>query len=286
MGDLSSGYPLEIDHTVAHGSRVYDFLLGGTDNFEADREASMFMAAAQPGGLAGLQSNCRTNRIFLGQAVRYLAAEQGVRQFLDIGPGIPTVHQTHEVAQSIAREARIVYVDKDPIVLAHAHTLLQSTPEGRVTFLENDIRNPEQVLEQAAETLDLDQPIGLILVAIYHMIPGDQEPYEINRALLDGLASGSWLAATHLTSDFIGPSWDEAVARLAEGTREPFLNRTHEQFSRFFEGLDLLPPGVAPIDDWLRNGPAPPPPDVEPKLPDDLDPNWVNPLWAAVARKP
>lgn len=281
-----SGFPVEIDHDVAHGCRVYDYLLGGVDNFEADREASRHMAAAQPGGLAGLQSNCRTNRIFLGQAVRYLASEHGVRQFLDVGPGIPTVHQTHEVAQSIAPEARIVYIDKDPIVLAHAHTLLRSTAEGKVAFLEDDLRNPQRVLERAAETLDFGQPVGLILVAVYHMIPDDQGPYEINRTLLGGLASGSWLVATHLTSDLHGPAWDEAVGRLSEATREPFLNRTHAQFSEFFDGLELVAPGVAPIDDWLRDGPAPPPADIEPKLPDDLDPDWVNPLWAAVARKP
>lgn len=286
MNDRSSGFPVEIDHSVAHGSRVYDYLLGGTDNFEADRQASQHMAAAQPGGLAGLQSNCRTNRIFLGQAVRYLASEHGVRQFLDVGPGIPTVHQTHEVAQSITPSARIVYIDKDPIVLAHAHTLLQSSPEGRVAFLEDDLRTPERVLERAAETLDFDQPVGLILVAIFHMIPDDQQPYAISQTLLDGLASDSWLVATHLTSDLHGAAWDEAVKRLSEATRESFLNRTHDQFSKFFTGLELVPPGVAPIDEWLRDGPAPPPPDVEPRLPDDLDPGWVNPLWAAVARKP
>ena len=286
MTDHSSGFSVEIDHSVAHGSRVYDYLLGGTDNFEADREASRHMAAAQPGGLAGLQSNCRTNRIFLGQAVRYLAGKRGIRQFLDIGPGIPTVHQTHEVAQSIAPESRVVYVDKDPIVLAHAHTLLKSHPDGKVAFLEDDLRNPQQILERAAETLDLNQPVALILVAIYHMIPDDQNPFAINQTLLDGLAPGSWLVLTHLTSDFIGPTWDEAVARLAEGTREPFLNRTRDQFSKFVEDLELVAPGVAPIDEWLRDGPAPPPDDVEPRLPDDLDPDWINALWAAVAHKP
>jgi hypothetical protein len=285
LGDVDDVGDLHIDHTVAHGSRVYDYLVGGTNNFAADREAARHMAEVLTGGLAGIQSNCRTNRIFLGQAVRYLS-QQGIRQFLDIGPGIPTVHQTHEVAQAVAPEARVVYVDNDPIVLAHAHRLLEtSSAQGRTAFLEDDLRNPERVLSRAGEVLDLDQPVGLILVAIYHMIPGEA-PYTVNATLLDGLAPGSYLVASHLTADLMGEVWDESVRRLSEATREPFLNRTRAEFSRLFEGLELVPPGVAPIDDWLRDGPAPPPADVEPALPDDVDPDWVNPLWAAVGRKP
>jgi hypothetical protein len=277
--------PVEIDHSVAHASRVYDYLVGGEDNFEADREASLGMASVLPGGLAGIQSNCRTNRIFLGQAVRYLATEHGIRQFLDIGPGIPTVHQTHEVAQEVAPESRIVYVDKDPIVLAHAHQLLKSRPEGRTAFIEEDLRNPAQVLEHAADVLDFDQPVALVLVAIYHMIPDEFDPFSVNTTLLGGLTPGSWIVLSHMTSDFMGPVWDEAVDRLSEATRESFVNRSRAQFSRFVEGLELVPPGVAPIDEWLRDGPMPPPPDVQPALPTDLDPEWVNPLWAAVGRK-
>jgi hypothetical protein len=278
--------PVEIDHDVAHASRVYDYLVGGEDNFEADREASLQMASVLPGGLAGIQSNCRTNRIFLGQAVRFLAREHGIRQFLDIGPGIPTVHQTHEVAQEVAPESRIVYVDKDPIVLAHAHELLTSRPEGRTAFIEEDLRNPTRILERAGEVLDFDQPVALVLVAIYHMIPDEFDPHGVNAMLIDGLASGSWLVLSHLTADFMGPVWDDAVERLSEATRESFVNRDRAAFSRFTEGLELVPPGVAPIDDWLRDGPLPPPPDVQPALPTDLDPEWVNPLWAAVGRKP
>jgi S-adenosyl methyltransferase len=283
--DVSDRDSVEIDHNVAHASRVYDYLVGGEDNFDADREASLQMASVLPGGLAGIQSNCRTNRIFLGQAVRYLAKEHGVRQFLDIGPGIPTVHQTHEVAQEVAPESRIVYVDKDPIVLAHAHQLLKSRPEGLTAFVEDDLRNPSGILERAAEVLDFDQPVALVLVAIYHMIPDEFDPHSINTALLDGLSPGSWVVLSHLTSDFMGPVWDDAVERLSEATRESFVNRDRAEFSRFVDGLELVPPGVAPIDDWLRDGPLPPAPDVQPALPIDLDPEWVNPLWAAVGRK-
>jgi len=282
---VEGGTGVDIDHTVAHASRVYDYLVGGSDNFTADRQAAHAMAEALPGGLSAIQANCRTNRIFLGQAVRYLA-RNGIRQFLDIGPGIPTVHQTHEVAQSVAPEARIVYVDKDPIVLAHAHRLLQSTPEGQVAFLEDDLRNPTGILERAGRVLDLTQPVGLILVAIYHMLPDSDDPHQINRTLIEALCAGSYLAASHLTADFMGQVWEEAVARLSEATRESFVNRTSDEFVRFFDGLELMAPGVVSIDDWLRDGPAPPPPGIEPRLPDDLDPGWVNPLWAAVGRKP
>jgi hypothetical protein len=277
---------VEIDRTVAHASRVYDYLVGGRDNFGADRQASAAMAELLPGGLSAIQSNCRTNRIFLGQAVRYLASECGVRQFLDIGPGIPTVHQTHEVAQSVVPEARIVYVDKDPIVLAHAHTLLQGTPQGRVAFIEDDLRHPARILERAGKVLDLSEPVGLVLVAIYHMLPDNDDPHSINQSLIDALAPGSYLVASHLTADFMGETWDQAVNRLSEATRETFVNRTQDEFAQFFTGLDLVPPGVVSIDGWLHAGPAPPPPDVEPRLPEDFDPDWVNPLWAAVGRKP
>ncbi|MGH9213050.1 MAG: SAM-dependent methyltransferase [Acidimicrobiales bacterium] len=148
------------------------------------------------------------------------------------------------------------------------------------------MRCPTQIVEQAAELLDLDQPVGLVLVAIYHMVPDSDDPHQINRVLVDALASGSWLVASHLTADFVGPVWDEAVSRLSNVTHENFCNRTRDEFARFFAGLDLVAPGVAPIDDWLHDGPSPPGPDAEPRMPDDLDPAWVNPLWAAAGRKP
>ena len=282
---VNGGEDPVIDHTVAHASRVYDYLLGGSDNFEADREAAVGMAEVLGGGLAAIQSNCRQNRIFLAQSVRWLA-EQGVRQFLDIGPGIPSVNPTHQVAQRVAPECRVVYVDRDPIVLAHAHELLKGTPEGEVTFMKEDLRHPAAILEHAAGLLDLDLPVALVVVAIYHMLPDSADPYGINGVLVDGLSSGSWMVASHLTADFVGPVWDDAVQRLSEATQESFCNRSRDEFARFFAGLELVPPGIAPIDDWLRDGPAPPGPSAEPKLPENLDPSWVNPLWAAAGRKP
>lgn len=278
---------MAIDETVAHASRVYDYLLGGSDNFQADRDAAAGMAEVLPDGVGmdGIESNCKQNRRFLGQAVRYLTAEHGVRQFLDIGPGIPTVNQTHQVAQRIAPESRIVYVDKDPIVVAHAHELLQGTRQGRVEFIRNDLRKPGDILLEASSTLDFTRPIALMLVAIYHMLPDSDDPHRINRRLLDELPSGSFLVASHLTSDFLGGMWDDAIERLSKATRETFVNRTRDDFARFFDGLELIPPGITSIDEWLRDGPAPPRDDVEPKLPDDLPNGWSNPLWAAIGRK-
>jgi S-adenosyl methyltransferase len=283
--DASGGDPL-IDRTVPHASRVYDYLVGGVDNFEADRLAAHEMSAGLPGGIDSSRANARTNRIFLGQAVRYLAGQRGIRQFLDIGPGIPTVNQTHEVAQSIAPDARIVYADHDPIVLAHAHELLESTPEGHTAFVEGDLRAPEAILERAKASLDLNQPIGLMLVAIFHMIPDEDRPYEIAATLADALPSGSYMVLSHLTTDIHGDAMAEAVELLGERTAEPFVARTRDEFARLLDGFELVPPGVAQIDEWLRTGPLPAPPNAEPALPEGLPDGWANPLWAAIGRKP
>lgn len=277
---------VDIDHSVAHASRVYDYLVGGRDNFDVDRQTAEFMTSGVPGGLEGAKSNARVNRLFLGQAVRYLAGQQGIRQFLDIGPGIPTVNQTHEVAQAVAPESRIVYIDNDPIVLAHAHTLLKSTPEGAVSFLQQDLRHPDQVLELAGRTLDMSQPLALMLVAIFHMIPDAEAPYEIMRRYVEALPSGSSVVLSHLTADFL-PELDTSISRLSDRTRESFVARTRDEFARFFEGLELVAPGVAQIDEWLGDGPAPPDADAQPSLADVHPPDdWVNTLYAAIAHVP
>ncbi|HEY8525033.1 MAG TPA: SAM-dependent methyltransferase [Acidimicrobiales bacterium] len=278
--------PVEIDPNVPHSSRVYDYLLGGTDNFPADREVAHQMSAALPGGIDASRANARTNRVFLGQAVRYLAGQQGIRQFLDIGPGIPVVNQTHEVAQQIAPDSRIVYADNDPIVLAHAHTLLKSTAEGHTDFIEGDLRDPGPILERAAESLDFDQPVALMLVAIFHMIPDEDRPYDIVRQLTEALAPGSYIVLSHLTADIHGQVMADAIEHLGNETREPFVPRTREEFTRLLDGWELVPPGVAQIDEWLRTGPLPPPPDAEPRRPEGLPDDWRNPLWAAMGRKP
>lgn len=278
--------PVDIDPGVPHASRVYDYLLGGTDNFEADRQVAHQMSTALPGGIDASRANARTNRVFLGQAVRYLAGQQGIRQFLDIGPGIPVVNQTHEVAQQVAPESRIVYADNDPIVMAHAHTLLKSTAEGSTAFVEGDLRDPGAILERAAESLDFDRPVGLMLVAIFHMIPDEDRPYEIVAQLTDALAPGSYIVLSHLTSDIHGQVMADAIEHLGAQTREPFVARTREEFTRLLDGWEVIPPGVAQIDEWLRTGPLPPPPDAEPRPPAGLPDDWANPLWAAIGRKP
>jgi hypothetical protein len=278
--------PVDIDSTVPHASRVYDYLLGGHDNFEADRKVAHQMSEGLAGGIDSSRANARTNRVFLGQAVRWLAGEQGIRQFLDIGPGIPVVNQTHEVAQDVAPDARIVYADNDPIVLAHAHTLLRSTPEGRTDFIEGDLRDPTAVLEHAAESLDFSKPVALVLVAIFHMIRDDDRPYEIVAEFTDAVASGSYIVLSHLTTDIHGQAMADAIDHLSEQTREPFVARTRDEFSRLLDGYKLVPPGVAQIDEWLRTGPLPPGHDAQPAPPEGLPEDWANPLWAAVGRKP
>jgi S-adenosyl methyltransferase len=277
---------VDIDPNVAHASRVYDYLVGGTDNFAADREAAKYMTSGVSGGIEGAKSTARTNRLFLGQAVRYLAGECGIRQFLDIGPGIPTVNQTHEVAQEVAPESRIVYVDNDPIVLAHAHRLLRSTPEGVAVFIEEDLRNPDRILEQAEATLDFSQPVALMLVAIFHLIPDSDRPYEVTERLVEAVPSGSYLVVSHLTTD-LHPDLATSITRLSDRTRESFVSRTRDEFVRFFAGLEFVEPGVAQIDDWLRRGPLPPARDARPSL-DDIHPpdDWINTLYAAIGRKP
>jgi S-adenosyl methyltransferase len=278
--------PVEIDPTTPHGSRVYDYLLGGSDNFDVDRRVAHMMSEGLPGGIDSARANARTNRVFLGQAVRWLAAERGIRQFLDIGPGIPVVNQTHEVAQDVAPEARIVYADNDPVVLAHAHTLLRSTPEGHTAFVEGDLRQPGEVLRKAAESLDLAEPVALVLVAVFHMIPDEGRPYDVVAELTDAVAPGSYIVLSHLTSDIHGEVMAESIKLLREQTGEPFVARTRAEFSRLLDGYELVPPGVAPIDDWLRTGPLPPGPDARPAPPEGLPEDWRNPLWAAIGRKP
>src|SRR5215468_6720626 len=176
-----------LDTGHAHSARIYNYWLGGKDNYAADREAAEQAIAANP----GIVRDVRANRAFLARAVHYLAAECGVRQFLDIGTGLPTASNTHEVAQAIAPDARIVYVDNDPIVLAHARALLTSTPQGATAYLDADLRDPATILHAAAQTLDFGKPIALLLLIILHLIPDIDEPYGIVTALLQALAPGS-----------------------------------------------------------------------------------------------
>jgi hypothetical protein len=240
---------------------MYDYLLGGTDNFEVDREV-VERASAPFGGLEVFRENVRANRAFIDRAVCHLVADAGIRQFLDIGTGVPVGDATHAVAQRVAPECRVVYVDKDPIVLAHAHTLERSTPEGAAAFVDGDLREPDEVLRAAALTLDLDRPVAIVLAAVLHLLPDGDDPYGIVRRLLDATATGSHLVVTHLASDvndMDASEQDEAVRRLNERTLETYVLRTRDEVRRFFDGLEMVGPGVVGVDRWPVDGVDPVP---------------------------
>jgi hypothetical protein len=240
--------PPGIDPTKAHPSRRYNYWLGGKDNFAVDRESAETVASVFP--TVGLAA--RENRAFLGRVVRHLAGEAGMDQFLDIGTGLPSAGNVHEIAQSIEPSARIVYVDNDPIVLAHARALLPSDPAGRTAYLHADLHDPERILADPdlRRTLDLSRPVALMLVAIMHFIEDDADPYGIVGRLLAELPSGSHIVMTHATGDHLTA---ERHAEAREGNARsgvPFRLRSREEFARFFTGLELLPPGVGSVVDW------------------------------------
>ncbi|MEV4350581.1 SAM-dependent methyltransferase [Actinoplanes sp. NPDC049596] len=236
----------KFDTGVAHPARRYNYWLGGKDNFAADRESGDLLAQSYPAARIA----ARANRAFLGRAVRYVASEAGVRQFLDIGTGLPTADNTHEVAQRVAPSSKIVYVDNDPMVMAHARALLTSTPSGETRYLEEDLRHPAKILSSASSVLDFSQPVGLILVAVVHFLPSQDESLSIVESLLDALAPGSHLIATMATTDLLTPSlranWDES---LRTG-RSDVYPRTRDEFAAYFSGLSLVSPGITPVADW------------------------------------
>jgi hypothetical protein len=234
------------DVNVPHPARVWDYWLGGKDNFAADREVAAEILQVMP-VMAEIARGCR---LFLASAVRYLAAEAGIRQFLDIGTGLPTSDNTHEVAQRAAPEARIVYVDNDPIVLSHAEALLRSGPQGRCAYVEADARDCRTVLAEAAKTLDFSQPTAVIMLGILHYIPDGDDPYGVVRTYLDALCPGSYLAASHASSDIPIPGQQEAAGRYNSQSAVPITLRSREQFADFFDGMELIPPGITPLGQW------------------------------------
>jgi len=246
------GKPSRIDTSTAHSARIYNYWLGGKDNFPADREAAQAAMAANP----GIVADVRANRAFLARAVRYLVAEAGIRQFLDIGTGLPTADNTHEVAQAVAPESRVVYVDNDPIVLTHARALLSSTPEGAAAFLDADLREPELILKSAARTLDLGQPVALMLLIILHLIPDAEHPERIVTRLMSALPAGSYLVLSHPARDVQPAAMAEMVRRVNERMRGAVATlRTRDEVARFFGGLTMIEPGVVQPQQW-RPDPA------------------------------
>jgi hypothetical protein len=270
-GDALSQDPAElrrrIDTSKAHPARVYDVLLGGKDNYPVDRNAAAAALAANPRGYLDV----RHNRDFLRRAVTTLATEDGIRQFLDIGTGLPTQENVHQIAQRITPDSRVVYVDNDPVVLAHARALLTSGPEGRTDYIDADLKEPKQILEQAAETLDFAQPVALVLVAILHFVE-DAEAYPIVRGLVDALPSGSRLVLSHLTEDLNAENI-RAVQRTFTERGFTFVLRSKAEVERFFteNGLVLDEPGVVPAHHWHPDGNIPAPETAEPAFLATLD---------------
>jgi trans-aconitate methyltransferase len=226
---------------------MYDYILGGKDNYAADRAAAeAWVKTDQDAAFSA-----RQNRAFLGRAVRYLAGEAKVRQFLDIGTGIPSAGNTHEVAQAIAPEARVVYVDYDPVVLAHARTLLDGSKPGSTEYIDADLRDTATILERAAEFLDFSRPVAITLVAILHAIPPADDPYGIVARLLDAVPPGSYLAVSHLGSDLLSQETREGIEGLSGRVMQQRMTmRSREQVARFFEGTDLVEPGLVRAEQW------------------------------------
>jgi len=263
--------PQDINTDVAHPARVYDYWLGGKDNFPADRALAEHIMEAIP----TMRTMAAANRAFLSRAVRYLVEEAGIRQFLDIGTGIPTSPNVHEVAQAVAPDSRVVYVDNDPIVLAHARALLTSQEAGETSFIGADMRQPKSILDHPTlmSTLDLSQPVAVMLVAVlmYFRDTDSPNPFEMVATLLEAMPPGSYLAITHPTADFNAEAMGGAVA-AAERSGVTLVPRNQAETEEFFAGLDVVDPGVTPVLSWRPDKP-----------PDDPRSAYY---WAGIARKP
>jgi hypothetical protein len=256
------------DTSVPHPARVYDYWLGGKDNFAADRRVAEEVLRVMP----VMAQTARSCRVFLAAVVHHLAADLGIRQFLDIGTGLPTADNTHEVAQRAAPEARVVYVDNDPIVLAHSRALLRAGRRGRCAYIDADARDVGRVLAGAADTLDFSQPVAVIMLGLLHYIPDADDPYALPGRYLDALVPGSYLAISHASSDIEQDGQSEAATSYNAQSTTPITLRSREEVARFFRGLELVPPGIAPLGQWApgatETGPA------------------TLPTYTALARKP
>jgi S-adenosyl methyltransferase len=245
-GDDQREFPFGFDISVAHPARVYDYWLGGKDHFEPDRIVAEEVIAVRP----TIIRDIRANREFLGRAVRFLAGEAGIRQFLDIGTGIPSANNTHEVAQSVAPDSRIVYVDNDPIVLAHARALLTSTPQGACAYLDADLKDTGKILQEAARTLDFSRPVAVMFVGVLHLVSEEDDPVRIMGEMLGATVPGSYLALTQPAKDVNADQVAEGARRYNEKVKVPQTRRTHAQTLRFFDGMEVVPPGLVQCHRW------------------------------------
>jgi SAM-dependent methyltransferase len=246
---LRSEAALSIDTSVAHVARVYDYWLGGKDNSAADRVAGEQAIQAYP----DIVFSVRANRAFLARTVRYLAKDTGIHQFLDIGTGIPTANNTHEVAQSVAPGCSVVYVDNDPVVLAHARALLVSGEQGHTSYIDADLRDAGRILAEAALTLDVSQPVAIMLMAILQHIDDAEDPYRIVGTLLGAVPSGSYLVISHPAADIETEAMAQMAERLNKLIGEKVTFRTRAQVARFFDGLELVEPGMMRVQQWRPN---------------------------------
>jgi O-methyltransferase involved in polyketide biosynthesis len=234
------------DTSLAHPARVYAYWIGGKDHYEADRKTAEEVIRLRPQVVA----SARANRAFLARVVRYLAVGCGIRQFLDIGTGLPAPDSTHQVAQHVDPACRVVYVDNDPLVMTHARALLTSNPQGNCGYIDADLRDPKAILAQAADTLDLTQPTAILLLAVVHFLTDRDRPTEILASLASALAPGSYIALSHLTADLAPQQVTAAVTAYNTQAAMPVTARTHAQVSGLFGGLPLLAPGVVPVTEW------------------------------------
>ena len=257
-----------IDPSVAHIARIQDYWLGGKDHFEADRIAGDEAIAQLPDMVASV----RNTRAFLGRTVRFLARERGIRQFLDVGTGIPTAANTHEVAQRVAPASRIVYVDNDPMVLAHARALLTSSAEGKCAYIDADIRDPQNILDTAAEVLDFTRPVGVVLMAVLQFVPDDDDPYGLVRRLMAAMPAGSYLVISHPAADLQAAAMAGMATRLNQLMAQRVKPRTKAEVTAFFDGLDLVEPGVIRCPEWRPDRPE--------------DAAGKSTMWGGVAEKP
>ena len=264
--------PPAIDTTTADPARRYNFWLGGKDNFEADRQSADEIEAVFP----GIRTAAVENRAFLQRTVQALVKEEGIRQILDVGTGLPTADNTHEVAQRLAPETRVVYVDNDPLVLVHARALLTSHPHGATNYIQADLRHPDTILTDPGlnNTLDLSQPVAVLLVAILHFLPDAEQAYAAVRTLMNAVVPGSYLVLSHATYDLLHPETADALTTRNLPSLGDFTPRTRQQIAHFFDGFDLLPPGLEIVSAW------------RPEPGDKLPPPANVSVYGAVAHKP
>jgi hypothetical protein len=257
-----------IDPSVAHIARIQDYWLGGKDHFEADRIAGDEAIAQLPDMVASV----RNTRAFLGRTVRFLAEERGIRQFLDVGTGIPTAANTHEVAQRIAPDTRIVYVDNDPMVLAHARALLTSTADGKCSYIDADIREPDKILADAAKVIDFTRPVAVVLMAVLQFVPDADDPHKLVRRLMAAVPDGSYLVISHPASDIQAAAMAGMATRLNQLMAQQVKPRSKAEVTAFFDGLNLVEPGVIRCPEWRPDRPE--------------DAAGKSTMWGGVAQKP